>query len=240
MNKLLKRNIKIYTCGLLSGIILMTGVNIYSNKKIKDKKKYLLKEFPKPKYEQSFQDTKEMEQYSFDYLGEEITIEGNSLEIYSFDDKGNMFVSRGKKVEKLIEDRDHLLDEYISEREALVFELLKDKDIIKDQFSIYLLFNHFTKLYEEYLDRKPFNNLENRKEIIYQICYDYIMADDGYTIGGYEFCELDKTVQKDILKLYKKINYMRNNNQIMEETKISKFLDQQEKAFKYILFKKGQ
>ncbi len=240
MKKQTKRNLKIYGCGGLSGLILMVGTNHYIKQHAKEKQSEFIDEFPKPKYEQSFSDTKEVEQYTFDYCGDKVTIQGDSLKIYSFDKEGNMKISHGEKGEVPVDNNEYLLKEYISERESIVYRYLRVKDKIKDQFTVYLLFEEFAKLYEEYLKRTPFETLENRKDVIYKTCYDYIVANEGYTMGGYKFSELEKTVQKDILKLYRKISYMHEYSEVPEESKISKFIDRQEKAFKYILFKKGR
>ena len=170
MRRQTKKNLKIYACGALSGAILMVGANYHLNKMMKKENKELIDEFPLPRLEQSFDDTttKEIEQYTFDYYGGEITIQGDELEIYSFDDKGNMYVERGETVEVPIENPNYLLDEYISEREANVYRMLANKDKFEDQFTIYVLFDEMVKLYQEYLDRKPFETLENRKEAIYK------------------------------------------------------------------------
>lgn len=240
MKRKTKKNLKMYACGALSGVVLMTGTTHYLKKYEKNKKEEFIDQFPKPKYEQSFADTKEVEQYTFDYYDDKITVQGDNLEIYTFDKDGKLQVKHGEKQEVPIENNEYLLKEYISEREAVVFRYLKVKDKIKDQFTVYLLFEEFAKLYEEYLNRPSFDTLENRKEIIYKTSYDYVISDVGYTIGGYKFQELEKTIQKDILNLYKKISYMREYDEVKEESKISKFMDQQQKAFKYILFKKGR
>ena len=70
--------------------------------------------------------------------------------------------------------------------------------------------------------------------------YDYIVSDNDYTMGGYKYNELEKTIQKDILKVYQNINYMKKNNKIEEKSKIENFVDTQKKVIKYELIRKGR
>jgi len=240
MRKQTKSNLKVYVCGVLSGALILVTVNHYSGYIFKKQGDVLKDEFAAPKFEQSFSDTKEVEQYSFDYYGNKITIQSDSLKIYSFDENGHMIVEDGEKVEVPVENNDYLLDEYISKKEASVYKVLKIKDKIKDQFSIYLVFDWMEQLYEEYLNRQPFDTLENRKEAIYKVCYDYVISDESYTMGGYKYSELEKTIQNDILEVYQNINYMRENGTVKKESKIGEFIDGQEKIIKYRLFRFGR
>lgn len=240
MKRQTKNNLRIFACGALSGTLILLTVNHYSGHIFKKDNNELKDEFSKPKFEQSFNDVKEVQQYSFDYYGKEIKIQGDSVKIHSVDEFGNEKVEEGKKVEVPIENNDYLLDEYISQKEAIVYKTLKNKDNIKDQFNVYLTFNLIKEVYEEYLNREPFDTLENRKEAIYKVCYDYIVSDNDYTMGGYKYNELEKTIQKDILKVYQNINYMKKNNKIEEKSKIENFVDTQKKVIKYELIRKGR
>ena len=235
-----KGKLKLFACGAISGAIILVTVNQFSGYIFKNQGEDLKKEFSEPKFEQSFNDTKEVEEYSFDYYGSKITIQSDSIKTYSFDKDGKMTVEEGKKVQVPVENNDYLLNEYISEREATVYSILKIKDKIKDQFNIYLMFDTMAKLYEDYLNRPAFDTLESRKEALYKVCYDYVVSDKGYTMGGYKYSELDKGIQGDILKIYKKINYMKENGTVQEESAVNSFIDRQEKVIRYELFRTGR
>jgi hypothetical protein len=178
------KNLRVLGCGALIGITLTATAGHFVGQIIKRRNEAFKNQFSMPKFEESFKDTQEVEKYSFDYYGNKMTIQGDSVKIYTFDEDGNMQMEEGEKAEIPVENNDYLLDEYISEGEAIVYKRLKNKDNIKDQFNIYVVFNLMEKLYEEYLNRQPFSTLENRKEAIYKVCYDYVVSDKGYTIGG--------------------------------------------------------
>lgn len=240
MKKETKKQLKVYLCGVLSGALILVTSNYYAGQIIKKQNTNLKNEFSLPHFEESFQDTKEVQQYAFDYYGEEIKIQGEKVKIHSFDEFSNYQVKEGETVTVPIKDNDYLLDEYISEKEADVFKILKNKDKIVNQYAIYETFNRLEKVYEEYLTRKPFPNLDNRKEALYKVYYDYIVAEEGYTMGGYKFLELDKTIQKDILKIYQNVNQMRKTGEIKETSKLKTFIKQKEKVIKYGLLKIGR
>ncbi|MDD4808876.1 MAG: hypothetical protein PHP12_02375 [Bacilli bacterium] len=232
--------IKIFSRGAIVGAVILIAANKYSGNIIKLFEEDLKDEFPVPKYEESFKDTKTVEQYSFEYSGQMMTLQSDSLEIYSFDNDGNITVEHGEKVEVPIENNNYLLDEYISEKEAKVFKVLEVKDRIKNPYSVYVVFTWMEELYQEYLTRKPFDTLENRKEVIYKVCYDYIVSDEGYTMGKYEFSELDETIQNDIVDVYRNIYHMREKGKVKTESNISEFIDDKVKTLKYQLFKIGR
>lgn len=238
-----KNKIKSYICGFLSGIFITSLANHYIDRFFKKEDISdinLKKEFSEPKFEESFKDTKAVAEYVIkDYYGQDIILRGEQIKVHSFDENG-WKVEEAKKVEVPVENNEYLLDEYISENEAKVYNALKNKDDIKNQFYVYMLFQWMEEVYKEYIERKPFETLENRKEAVYKVCYDYIVLDEGYTIGGYEFSELEKAIQKDILKVFQNINYMRQNDSVKEESIFSKFVDRQGKVLKYELFKIGR
>lgn len=240
MKRETKSKLKIYACGILSGAIILVTVNHYAGHVFKKTNPDFKDDFSKPKFEESFKTTKEVEQYSFDYYGEKITVQGNSITVYSFDENGNMIVEEGEKIEIPVENNDYLLDEYISEKEADVYKALEKKDKIKNQYSIYLLFNWMEQLYAEYLNRKPFDTLEDRKEAIYKVCYDYVLSNKGYTMGGYKYQDLNKAIKRDILEVYKNIEYMRKNATIKEESKFDEFIDGQTKIIRYKILGVGR
>lgn len=233
-------NIKIFSRGIITGAVILVVANKYSGNIVKFLDNDFKDEFSMPRFEESFKDTKVVEQYSFDYNGQKMTLQSDNLEIYSFDNDRNMTVEHGEKVEVPMENNDYLLDEYISEKEAKVFKVLKLKDKIKDQYSVYVVFTWMEQLYKEYLTRKPFDTLENRKEAIYKACYDYIVSDDGYTMGKYKFYELEKTIQNDIVEVYRNIDHMRSKGKEKSESTVSEFFDEKVKAIKYQLLKIGR
>lgn len=133
MRKEIKRNLKIYACGLLSGAVLMVGASRYGKISKMEEKSPFVDEFPLPKLEQSFdaKDTKTVEQYTFDYYGGKITIQDDELLIYGFDENGNMYVEHGEKVEVPVENHQYILDQYISEQESKVYTLIEKKIKLK-------------------------------------------------------------------------------------------------------------
>lgn len=234
------RNLKIFGCGIFAGMIILVTANHHIGHIINRRSEALKKQFPTPKFESSFSGTREVESYSFDYYGNKIAIQDDSVKIYTFDENGNMTVKEGEKSEVPVEDNSYLLDEYVTDTEANVYKVLKNKDNIKDQYNIYVLFTWMEDLYQEYLNRKPFNTLGERKEAIYNVGYKYILSNEGYTMGGYKYSDLSKTIQGDILDIFKKINYMRENGTVKEESKFDAFLDDTGKVIKYGVFKIGR
>ncbi|MDD2490438.1 MAG: hypothetical protein PHY26_04230 [Bacilli bacterium] len=245
--KKIKEKIKLYLCGVFSGIFIMVMGNHYidriAKKPMPEKTTTEVdfkNEFSMPQFEESFNDTKEIAQYVItDFLGDEYVIQADKLRIHSFEN-GQHVVEEAPKINVPVKNNDYLLEEYISEKEAIVFKDLKNKDNIKNQFCIYLLFERMEELYKEYLNRESFDTLENRKEAIYKVGYDYIVSGKDYSIGGYKFTELPKTIQKDILKIYQKIIYMKKNGVIKEESKLDKFIKNEGKILKYELLKIGR
>ncbi len=242
MKEQTKNKVRLYFYGVLTGVFITVMANYYLGRVFKKSEVVdFNNQFSEPKFEKSFSDTKEVAQYVItDYLGNKIVIRANNIKSYSFDEKDGWTVKEEEKVRVPVKNNDYLLDEYISEKEATVFKTLKNKDTIKNQFYIYLVFEWMEELYEEYLNRKSFDTLENRKEAVYKVCYDYVISDKGYTMGGYKFSELPKAIQKDILEVYQKINYMKKNGTIKEESKLNEFFDYEGKVLKYELFRIGR
>ena len=231
---------KVFVCGAVTGALVLVAGNYYSGKIMRKEDTNFKDQFSEPRFEESFNDTETVQRYSFDYYGEEIVIMGSSVRTFSLDEEGNVKIENGETVEIPARNRDYLLDEYISEKEAKVYKILRNKDTIKDQYSVYVVFSWMGQLYEEYLNRDPFASLENRKEAIYKNFHDYIISDEGYTMGGYKFNELPKTIQKDILEVYQNVNYMRKNDVVKEASKLSEFINRQEKVLKYGILKMGR
>ena len=254
MKKGTKKKIKTFTTGALCGALILVTINYYSGyvfrKYINDSKSKLpdsitqhldfKNEFPEPKFEDSFSDTKEVEQHTFNYRGKEIKLQADVIRIHSFNEEKGWIVEEGEKVTIPVENNDYLLKEYISQKEENLYKALKNKDRIKNQFSVYVIFKLMEEVFKEYLNREPFYSLENRKDAIYKIGHDYIVANEGYTIGGYKYSELNKSIQKDILQVFKNINNMNKNKKIEEKDVINKLLDNQVKALKYELFRIGR
>lgn len=236
MKKSVKNGIKIFACGALCGaVVLVSANNIFEKNIVKNN----FDDFEEPKLGESFKNTKEVEEYTFKYYGQDITIQSDDLKIYSFDKDGNMKLEDGKKVEVPVLDNKYILDSYISEKEATVYNILENKDKIKDEFSIYLTFNEMEELYQEYLTR-DFDGIEDRKEAIYNVCYQYVVDASTYTMGGKLYKDLPSGVKKDILDCVNNINYMKNNSDVKDESLLDKFIDRQEKVIRYELFKEGR
>ncbi|MDD2180888.1 MAG: hypothetical protein PHW32_00785 [Bacilli bacterium] len=238
MKRQTKNKLKLFSCGALTGAVVLLSSTGFVKYKIEEYK--FKDQFSIPRFEESFKDTKIVEQYTFDFHGQPMTLQADSFDIYSFDNDGNISISHGKKVEVPIDNQDYLLDEYITELEAKVYKVLKLKDKIKNQYSVYVVFSWMEDLYEEYLSRSPFDTLENRKEAIYKTYYDYIISNQGYTMGGYKFSDLEETIQKDIKKSFTNVNFMKEKGRIKEETKLTEFIEEQGKRIKYELFRKGR
>lgn len=248
---MVKGKFKWYFSGVVGGIVLTIATNHYvgrflKNEAVEKPTKQIVTEvdfkdeFSEPKFEESFRDTKEVAECVLtDFLGQKYVFRADTIRTYSFTEEG-LTVTEAPKIKVPVENNDYLLKEYISELEAKVYNVLNHKDKIKNQFYIFRLFEWMEELYKEYLDRKPFDTLENRKEAIYKVGYDYIVSDKDYTIGGYKFSELNKAIQKDILKIFQNINYMRLNGKVKAQSEVDKFLDYQGKVLKYELFRIGR
>lgn len=236
----IKRYSKPFVCGVLATATILIAKNIHAGSSIKKDDETFYDLFPSPVFTDSFVTTEEMEQYTFDVYNQKMTIQSEKLRIHSFDDEGNHQVENGEKVIVPIANDSNLLEEYVSEREAKVYSTLKRKDDIKDQFSIFVFFTWMEKLYEEYLDRTSFDTLEERKQILYTICYKYLEPNSDYTMGGYQYSELEKTIQADIKEVFERINYMFENGTKQEQSKLEEYLDGKEKALKYNVFKIGR
>jgi len=169
---------------------------------------------------------------------------------YSFNEKDGWTAKEEPKVKVPVEIHEKLMCLYPSDKEKSIYNVLANKDRIKNQFYIYLTFEwmeaaykellYNEKKYEKELKKVEYNNIPDRKEFIYKVGYDYIILDKDYTMGGYKFSELQPAIQKDILKIFQNINYMRLNGKVKAQSEVDKFLDYQGKVLKYELFRIGR
>jgi hypothetical protein len=246
--KNLKLYVKIYFLGVLTTILILTHVNSNLKNNSKKPNDHFKDEFSKPKFEQSFSATKEVQQHSFGEVnGKELIIQGDSIRIFSFDENKQIKIEQGEKIQVPVENNNYLLDGYISEKEAIVYRALEDKDKITEQFRIYQLFDIMEDVYKELLNRKKkLSNresvvaLEDRMEALYKTFHDYIVTGEDYTIGGYKFPELQKIVQIDILKEFRSVEEMRESDTVKEETKQEQFNNKASKILKYGILKIGR
>lgn len=236
----MKKDLKVFTCGVLSGAIILLSGGHYFGYNVKKENSDSKNEFSLPQIEKSFKNTKEVEQYTFEYNGSDITIQGDKVTVYSFDENGNLKTEDGKKAEVPIDDYNYLLGDYVSQTEAAVFYRLKNKDnkeVIKNQYDVYLIFYWMDEAFKEYFNRESFSTMQDRKDVICKACDEYI--NDEIKIGGYKFSDLGTMTQNNILVICKDISEMYKNNKIEEKNAFSKFIDRQRNVLEYTLSKIG-
>ncbi len=237
------KNLKIFTVGVLSGAIMLTGATYHVGKfydKKEDNKtfenKYGIPNLPLPDKNNEYCIEKK---YSFDYYGKEITLQDENLSVWGFDSNGKAYKLDLEEVTTKKSNKEIIPANYLTKLEYNVYNSIQKKDEIINQYNVYQLFNSMTLLYKQYLNREDFEGKTERMNYIYDVCISYFHPESEYTFAKTKFKDLNNTIQKDIKEEIDKIKYMKENKNVENETKKDRILEDISNVINYKILKKG-